>query len=477
MTRGSASSLDRLAGACGGATRALLLAGVFVSWQSTLAHAAENPPGVKPVGESATDVLLAIKIDGRFYNRASNFRVRNGRFSFIHLEGSASFHVDDLDAAELSQLPLFLRDQIAAEVVREKKRRIEELERLANEPQNPMARPRGEMGQRASGPATLAGPKGSLRFIPSEPRRGGAISVEIAPPRGGGAIVLNHVDPAGGGAIANLLAGAPDAPATDSGTAGQPSRQLQTAIAGYRKVMQLAPTDLGAAVDELTWMIERAPASRTEGEYLDAIVIAASTNVFETAFRRDDIAAGRESLRVLASVGGTRSEIVRFLQEKYGDLCAMAEGSRFEAIDRWVDCLDTLGASYGIALEIGRQRVARKVLRHGLTALEGLRFKEAWAAYQLSKRLWLNNPDLAPVGLIAGLGGAIAVGLLTFFIFRLIEHIRMVRAIRASRDRIPPEARNWVVRRTDPEASAMASHRLRRPSTGPKPRFREARRE
>lgn len=453
------------------------MAGVFLPWQSPLTHAAENPPGVKAAGESAANVLLAIKINGRFYNRAFNFRVKNGRFSFVHLEGSASFHVDDLDAEELSQLPLFLRDQIAAEVVLEKKRRVEELERLANQRQNPRAQPRGEMGVRPSGPTTLAGPKGSLRFIPSEPRRGGAISVEIAPPRGGGAIVLNHVDPSGGGAIANLLAGDPDAPANGSGTAGQPSRQLQTAVAGYRKVMQLVPTDLGAAVDELTWMIERAPASRTEGEYLDAIVIAASTNVFETAFRCDDIAAGRESLRVLASVGGTRSEVVKFLQEKYGDLCAMAEGSRFEAIGRWVDCLDGLGASYGIALEIGRQRVARKVLRHGLTALEGFRFKEAWAAYQLSKRLWINNPELAPVGLFAGLGGAIAVGLLTFFIFRLIENIRMARALRASRDRIPPEARNWVVRRTDPEATGTTPQRLPRPSTGPKPRFREARRE
>lgn len=411
-------------------------------------------PGVEsapsPVAAPATEAEyapLAIRLNNRFYNRPHGFRVKDGRLTFIHLEGSASFSVAGITSAELSQFPVALRDQIAAEVVAEAKRREEEA-RLAKE--GKIAAPSGGgVARRRARPGQvgkLAGPNGSIRYIPVEPEGGGDMKAEVVPPKGGGAVdgrAMGGDDP---------LVGGP-----------RVSTEVESAVAFHGRVARMVEAnDMPGAVGQLGALADITPVSRADGEYIDTTVIDASIKVLDHALSVNDPEAGEEAALVVSQIGGTRPEAVKFFQGAINQLCLMADRAQFGDVGVWLRTLEALGPSYGIALDLGRQRVARRVLKSGLAELRGLRFQSAWQAYLLSKELWVGNPDLGPIGLVLGLGGAAAIGFLTWFLWKAVDAFRDWRARHRGRSQKRTGAQGTVSWRPD-------SAPPRRPTTGPRP--------
>jgi hypothetical protein len=402
---------------------------------------------------------LAIKINGKFYNRPSGFKVKEGRLSFIHLQGSASIPVDELEANELSQLPQFLRDQIAAEVVAEAKRREEEAKRLAAEGPGASGQSSSRGGKSPRHSGKLAGPNGSLRYIREEPEGGGSVKVEKVPAKAGGAIDGSTV----GGNDGEF-----------GTTVAQASREVRSAVEAQGRVRQrITAADMEGAISELKFLADLTPASKADGAYIDATILDTAVNVFDEAFRQNDPAAAENAVRAASSVGGARPEVTKFLQGAFSDLCDMAARSEFASVGRWVECLEALGPAYAVAVEMGRQRVSRKVLTRSLAELEVLHFSEAWEGYHLAKRLWVDNPDLQKIGMITGICCAIVIGGVAFSIIWLINRFQAWRAMRASAARVAATGSNWVVRRTDPEAMGGWGSARREPSTRPRPKMRE----
>ncbi|HPA16978.1 MAG TPA: hypothetical protein PLU30_04475 [Verrucomicrobiae bacterium] len=407
---------------------------------------------------ATADAPLAIRLNGKFYNRPVGFKVRNGRLSFIHLQGSASIPVEDLDANELSQLPRFLRDQIAAEVIAQAKRREEEAKRPTEEGVS-TPRPPSTGGSRRPGHSGgLAGPNGSLRFVPVQAEGGGAVKVDKILPKAGGAI--------GGGTVAGSDG--------ELGTVAQASREVRSAVEAQERVRQrITAADMEGAISELKFLADLTPASKADGEYIDATTLNAATKVFDEAFRQNDPAAAENAVRAASSVGGTRAEVTKFLQGVFSDLCEMAARSEFVSVGRWVDCLEALGPAYAVTVEMGRQRVSRKVLARSLAELQVLHFNEAWEGYHLAKRLWLDNPDLQKIAMILEICCAIVIGVFAFSTIWLINRYRAWRAMRIAAAKVAATGSNWVVRRTDPEAMGGWGSARREPSTRPRPKMRE----
>lgn len=392
-----------------------------------------------PSGGSSGYAPLAIRLDNKFYNRPNGFRVKDGRLSFMHLEGTASLPVEGLGAKDLLQFPAALREQIAAEVVAVARRREEQ---ARQEQEMAKTGARAHRGGKFPGPlGGLAGPNGSLRFIPVEPEGGGAVAVEKVTPKAGGALDGRTAD--GGG---------------DFGTVPQPSREVRSAVESHGRVARLiASNDIAGATVELDAMVGLNAVSRADGEYIDATVLDASFKIFDVAIRSDDEVAGTRSLGAASSVGGNRPEVVKLLQGAFERVCIMADGAEFDAVRRWVETLEIAGPAYGIVLEMGRQRVARRVLKSALAELRGFNFRKAWDGYSLSKGLWVQNPDLGPIGLAVGLGGAVAIGLMTFFVWKLVDGLRALSGGRGS------------------SSGGRGGHRTeggafqRRPTSGPRP--------
>lgn len=430
------------------AGRAIVLGGV-VFW-GACPRVASEPQSVAPApaAQGGEYAPLAIRLSNNFYNRPKGFKVRDGCLRFMHLDGSAAIPVESLSSQELAQFPQALRDQVAAEVVASAKRR-EEKARLAEQggADAPSARPGPEGAGTPRYNGSYAGPRGSIRFIPSAPAGGGGIEVEKVLPKAGGSLDGRTADGTGGFDLAP-----------------QPSREVKAAVEAHGRLAQsIISNDLGVAVGELELLASLSPPSRSDGEYIDAAVLDASWRVLDAALSLDDAAAGERAVSLASSVGGTRPEVVKFLQGAFGQICLKADQGDFRGVDAWIRSLEGAGSAYGIVLEMGRQRVAKRVLKSGWSELCNLHFRSAWDAYVLSKALWVNNPELSPIGLAVGVGGAVAIALAVVIIFKLADGLRALAAWQKGKSRA----------RGNASRGAAGGGLQRRPSTGPRPVMRQ----